>query len=543
MPVGPAEEAAPATARPTKGLYWAAVVLLIAVFLGLGWQTRPPLSIVGGDELTYLSLSHSLEAGSYRESFRADKPLHTLYPPGYPAWLMGIRHGLGSNLDMIRAVNLVLTALALLLLAGLVQRLAGSGWAIAWLALVVFHGDLLTFSGSVHSEALYLVLSCGALVVTERTGQSSRRWLAAAFLALAAFLVRPVGLAVLVAIAAWLLLHRRRGALLGFVTVSVLVVGGWFGYLNFASGAEAGSSHAADFSAGFQHEPSRILALFGKVWANTRTYATAELPFSLQLPTIRGTVVDNLFWLVLTVAVLALGLAVLWKNWRPAVAYLAGYSGILLVWPWPAGRLLVPIVPLLLLAAILGVRHGLRRLPARWRVASVGALTVLVGLGYSSRLVTRLQHSPKCDREHPFSSPGCYDPGTRSMIEVARFLRTHAKPGQVVLTGKPSSIHYLSGLQAEPAQLLDGVEEGGAAAELRKRGIDYVIISTVLPQERGPLAHALRASCTELRVEGQFDSRALLLSPLPAPSDSMHACQALRAFLQQDMQDGRWPLW
>lgn len=546
---GPLEEPASGTARPrATRLYGAAVALLIAVFLGLGWQTRPPLSIIGGDEPTYLSMSESLEHGSYRESFRANRPLHQLYPPGYPAWLVGVRHGLGESLDVIRAVNLLLAAAALLLMVGVVKGLAGSGYALAWLMLLVFHGDLLTHSGSAHSESLYLLLSCAALVLTWRTKPElaegkGGKWVAVALLAVAAFLVRPVGLAVLVGVAIWLIQTRRRVALLGFVTAGVLLVGGWLTYVKRPTNIEAGTSHAADFSAGFQEEPGRIMALLEKVWTNVKVYATSELPFSLQLPTLPGTVVDNLFWLLLTLVVLAFGMASLWRKWPPAMTYLAAYGGILLMWPWPAGRLLVPVVPVLLLTALLGVQQALLRVPARWRAACVGALAILVGLGYAPRLAARLERSPACDRSSPYTSPGCYDPGTRSMIAAAMFLRDHAAPGEVVLTGKPSSIHYLSGLQAEPAQLLDGVEEGGAAAELRKRGIDYVIISTVLPQERGPLAHALRASCTELRVEGQFDSRALLLSPLPAPSDSMHACQALRAFLQQDMQDGRWPLW
>lgn len=87
--------------RKLVRLEYLLVLVFLAGFLIVGWRGRRPVAIRSSDELIYVSLSRSLEAGSYRDSYLVSSPWHTRYPPGYPAWLVPMRRVTGETLDGI----------------------------------------------------------------------------------------------------------------------------------------------------------------------------------------------------------------------------------------------------------------------------------------------------------------------------------------------------------------------------------------------------------------------------------------------------------
>ena len=133
--IAPAVRRVTTTASGAEGLVtrlqYPLLSLVLLIFLLVGWRGRVPIHIATGDENTYLALSQSLESGSYREIFLASAPLHVKLPPAYPALLAGIRLVGGENLDLIRAVNLVLLAASVLFMYLIARHIAGVGIALS----------------------------------------------------------------------------------------------------------------------------------------------------------------------------------------------------------------------------------------------------------------------------------------------------------------------------------------------------------------------------------------------------------------------------
>ena len=515
------------------------VAILLFLFVAVGWRARDPVQIGSGDDLIYLSLSKSLESGSYREVFRASAPLHVKYPPGYPAWLVLVRQVAGDRLDVILATNLVVVGVSLIILFVVARRMMGAWFALALLLLMVLNPGLLWMGGSLYSEALFLFLSSATLAATLRADRSNgRASIAGIAFAVLAFLTRSAGIALVVAVGVWLWSRRKRLELLVYSLASTAVIGGWFVYVALASRDLSARSYANDLPVGAVNTHGGALArLAHRAWENAPSYATGILPTELSLPTIPDTLIDNWLWLGAEVVLLATGIVVFWRTWRAAAAYLVLYGGLLILWPWPSGRLLDPLIPFVLFAMLVGAWRLTVRLPARARILAFGGLVTIMAVGAAAGAVERVQKYGQCDRSNPYASPGCYDAETRSVVAAGEYLRAHAAAGDVVLARQPSGVHFTSGHPAEPAVLLEQVPPGAAARALRDRGILYILLTARHPYERGQMAHALLSSCVELRVEARFAPHALLLTTAVPRASAEDACAALAQFIRENPDD------
>ena len=523
--------------RPSQMLARLQTVLaaaLVVVFMVLGWMGRGPIEIGAGDDVIYLSLSRSLESGSYREIYRASAPLQTKYPPAFPAWLVLVRRATGDRLDAIVVANLILVALAMLLLYAVARQFAGGWCALALLLLLGLSQALLWMGGSYYPEALFLLLSTGSLVATlsaERHGQ--RAVFAAIALALLAFLTRLAGITLVVAIGVWLWSRRKRIELAVYALASTLVVGGWFGYVRLASSVHTVRSYASEYGLRGSHiGGGAISQLTSRVWHNALVYGTELLPAGLSLLAIHGTRIDDWFWLVVNLTLLSTGIVVLWRRWRAAAAYLVLYAGLLLIWPWPIDRLLDPAVPLVLLTFLLGAWRLALRLPVRARGPVLAGFVALLTVGATIGAAERVGRYRACDRANPFTNPGCFNEHKRSIVSASEYLREHAAAGDVVLAWRPSDVQFLSGHLGEHAELVLRAPAGDIAHELRERKIQHVLLTPIFAQERGALADGLLAACRELQVEARFQPQTLLLSTTVPVAPTADACPALSEFVR-----------
>jgi hypothetical protein len=512
------------------------VAILILGFLALGWIGREPPAIRDGDDLTYLALSRSLESGTYREIFRANLPLHAQYPPVYPAWLAMMRHTIGEHLDAILAVNLVLVASAMLLYYFAARRIAGMGVALALLLLMAMNRGLLATGGSLRSEALFLFLSSAALAAVVRTDKSSRgNAVVVIGLAVLAFLTRSAGITLLFAVGGWVWSRRRRGELIAYAAITTLIVGGWFTYTTLAQHDQVALSYLNDLVGEGVKTPAGFLPqVVSRITRKAARYAAIELPYALSLPTLAGTRVDNYAWLGASAIFIIAGMAVLWRSWRVACTYMALYAGLLLAWPFAIGRLLVPIIPLAFMGFVLGARQLARHLPIKAQRSAFAALVVLLGFGAVRRASEHLVRYAKCDRANPYVSLGCYDARTLGLAAAADYIRQHAPSGEVVLTSKMSSVHFLSGHRTEPTLLAEQIPAGLAGRVLRNRGIGLVLLTSLFSYETGPVARTLQASCRELQLEASFPPHALLLRTSPPTRHAADACAALSEFSREN---------
>lgn len=519
-------------------MQYGVVALFLALFLVAGWRARRPLAIRGSDELIYVGLSHSLEHGEYRDNFLVGSPPHTKYPPAYPLWLIPVRHLTGESVDGIELFNLVLAAGALLLLYGVARRLLGSALAGALLFLLATTPVLLDWSSSVMSESLFLILSTGSLVAAftaDRKGGSAGPAMIGAWLA---FLTRTAGLALIGALGVWLLRRRRPTELWTFAIGSAVVVGGWFGYTWLAPGGLLGLSYENDLAAIGSTQGGgggALGALVSLVTQASRTalyYATQTLPVSLALPTLRGTIVDNLVWQGVTAVLLGVGGFALRRTWRPAVWYLVFYGAMVVVWPWSYNRLLVPILPLLFFTLLFGADVLTRKLPLPARRLTLGVLVGLLGLGTIKGSLERDASRRSCDRSDPLHSAGCHSPEIRSLIAGIEYIGSRAGPQDVVLTSEPVTVNYLTGRPTVPSRVVVDLAPGRAAAWLRQLEVRFALLSSVRPGDRGPVAQALLASCRELQVAERLDPHTLVLIPTPPEEGSPDACAVLSRFLE-----------
>jgi hypothetical protein len=506
-------------------------VFLTAAMLGffiLGWRGRAPVLIGTNDESTYLALSRSIEAGSYREIFMASAPLHVRFPPAYPAWLAAVRQVTGENLDLIQGVNLGLVILSLVCLYLIVRQVAGVPIALTVSFLTALSPPLLNSGGTLLSEPLFFALVACALVCTIKTDSATSRhaYLAMAF-ALAAFLTRTAGITVVLAIGIWLWHRRRRTELLAYVMAGALVVGGWFAYTASVPPASAGWSYAAEVSGQLGADPERVAGMVPSAWANAIHYGTRYLPSFLGIPRLADTSIDNVVWVVVQLLLLSVGTLVFWRKSRVVALFVFLYGGLLLVWPWGISRLLIPLLPYLLAALLIGAYQLTRSLPAVARGAALAALVLLLSVGAVRGVLARDARARACERNNPIPSEQCYNVEARSIASAALFLREHAPPGSVVLTYYPPVVNFVSGHLTEYSRIVGRIPQGQAARVLRERGIGYVLLSRRL----GPVARNLLLSCRELTVEGRFPPNAFVIS-MATPSDpSQNACGVLTEFL------------
>jgi hypothetical protein len=512
------------------------VALLLVAFLVMGWRGRDPVQIRSGDDLIYLSLSRSLQSGSYREIFRPSAPLHVKYPPGYPAWLVLVRQVTGDHLALIVVANLLLVSLSLVLMFVVARRLMGEWLALAFLTLMALSPALLWTGGSLYSEALFLLISTSALAMTLKADRSGGRGavLGAIALALLAFLTRTAGIALVIGIGVWLWRRRKPAELTAYGLSSAVVVGGWFAYASAASPDPSTRSYANDLAnVTATVRAGQLTQLASRLWHNAVNYGTETLPTELSVPTIPGTLLDNWTWQLVQTILLVAGIVVLWRAWRAAAAYVVLYASLLVFWPWPIARLLSPIIPLALLLLLLGAHRLTQRMSVRARGLTLGALVAVLLFGAARGAIDRVQKIRLCDRTNPYISPGCYDAETRTIVAAATYLRLHTAPTDVVLANRPVAMQFLSGHLSEPTLLLEQVPPGEAARALRDRKIQHVLLTAVNPFERVTLAGILLASCTGFRVEAQFAPHAMLLEASPPDGTGADACAAIAEFIRE----------
>ena len=504
------------------------VATLILAFLILGWRGRMPVHLAF-DELTYVSVSRSIESGSYREPFSVTAPRHVRYPPGYPAWLAALRQVGGESHDLVRAFNLAFVAIAILSTYLIVRRLSGDEIALAAAFLLAFNPALLDIGATLLSEAPFLAMAGAALALPVLSPpQSSRSAYLAMALALGSFLIRVTGITVVVAVGFWLWRRRRRAELIAFGLASLIVVGGWFAYTRSVPPEDAGISYLNDLTGGNQNPDHPGFS--GKLNRAAKYgvyYLTRSLPTAIAVPTIPGTRIDNLVWLLAAAGLVAAGMAVFWRSARPLWWHVVLSVGLILAWPWRLERLLVPLVPLVIAAILLGADRLTGTLPATRRNLILAGLTLLMATGAINGAWARELQARGCDRRDPYQSEGCYGAESRNMAAAAHYLRDHAPRNAVVLSVSGAAVNYLSGLLTRPPHIVARFPSGHIADSLRKEGVGYILITGYRQFEKRQLGPWLLESCGEFRVETRFPPAGFILTPDPPRRPSEDACGPL----------------
>jgi 4-amino-4-deoxy-L-arabinose transferase-like glycosyltransferase len=408
----------------------------------LGWLGRQPVLTLGGDEATYVVLSQSIEEGQYRDEFLLGTPAHAKYPPGMPAWLAAVRVVAGGSTDAPRAVNLLLLAATTLVVATAAGRIASPVIGVAAGAAVMFNPPLQYHAGTLLSETLYTCLTIVALaaLVSARNREARlHHTVLAVALALCAVLTRSIGITLIAAVVLTLVLRRRRlTALLSLAVLGAATVG-WYLYVSSAAQGSIGRNYGAEVA----HSVSLTSGggLLAHLVEGAKTYLVWVPSSHFGLPSIPDTPIDNVIWAILVAVPALVGLGLLLRRWVAAGIYVILYCGVLLLWPFPDGRLAVPLQPLVIIGVVLGIERmalwsGLRR-PAIAAVAA-GAVLAALGMIQSTRNTVVVRG---CRESPPYQDPRCYPAAQRDWIAAADFIRDSLPASAVIATLHPAPLY------------------------------------------------------------------------------------------------------
>jgi hypothetical protein len=439
----------------------AALVLLHLVLAGLAFMPAPQ---PGGDNAVYLSLARSLLDGGYRDLFDPATPVHTQFPPGFPAIVaaalaLGLTPWVG-----IKLVIVAFSAAGVALTYGWIRRRRRPDLALGVALLVAVSPGVLALSHWELSDVPFWAMTTGALLAWERLPRRRNgRAAVAALLTACAYLTRSAGLPLLLAAAAFLAWRRRWTQLGIYAAVVVPAVLAWA--LRPGQGGYASLIRMSDVYA-LDRGTVSATGLLDRAWENAALYG------GRFMPTLLGGGASALLAMI-SVAVVALAV----YGWarrmrRPGVAelWVPLYVAMLLVWnpEWAGDRLLLPLFPALLMYA----GDALARL-ARMRVlprpapalgAALLAVTALPGVAEGTRMGTFCTAEYRRGDRLP-----CLEPNWRDFFQVAEEAGRTLPERSAVLSRKPALFWSASGLPGrtyplsrEPDSLFRAAREAGA---------------------------------------------------------------------------------
>jgi hypothetical protein len=509
---------------------WTAAAALLLVFVGLAWLQRVPSITTESDDSMYILLSESLRDGGFRSIHLVNAPVHTKFPPLFPALLAAVASVAGESTDAFAAMNIGLTVLALVFIFAVARRRWPPPVALGALAIVASSPPLQTFTGAVASEPAFLAFTALTLWVLAGVPLTTGRAAGACACASLAALTRTVGGTLILAVVGLLLLERRwrlAAAFTGIVGAAVLGAAFWLRAHGMPGPAAEYIAEAVGRGQAATANPIVIVAR--RVIINGPEYA-GQMLWLLSFPTVRGTLLEKLVWLSITSVALAVGVWLLWRRWRIAALFLLIYGALLLAWQWAVWRFLLPVLPLLSLAILAGVDALVaKKWNRRVATAAVVALTALTTVTGLTRSAQTAAVKRGCDRERPMRSASCFNADQLSFFEAARYVAAHTPPSAVAMSSKEPTFHYLTRRRIVPVDSLNARTPERAEEFLQRSGVSYVILGH-LSHADPPYSIRLRSACHRLRPEREFPPRTTVFRVVPATEADPRACEILRAY-------------
>ena len=382
----------------------AVVVIIIAAAVMYALQFRYNDFYIGSymDDANHIILAESIAQGrGYRQINYPDAPLETRYPPGFPLVLAPLVGIAWDNLAILKFPSMVATILAVLLgwklfrVWGIEDRVA-----LLSLSLVAFNPLIVGHSVAVMSEGLFLAILMLAVWASERgehPGRSSRaaglRWtIIAAFLAAMAAMIRTVGWLLLPAGILWLAGQHRWRCLSIFVLIFLICVSPWI-FRNIAIAGSLFPKYESEFS--WQPATNLHAGYLGpsffarRITNNLRSYATSHLGDAM-MPLLGPRVLEILGRLgldgasvvigVILSGIIAYGMVRLRRvkglgifEWFALL-----YTVVLMIWPFTGERFLHPLVPLLCLALVHGLKGILQASRSVLRLQTQRVIVILL---------------------------------------------------------------------------------------------------------------------------------------------------------------------
>lgn len=502
--------------------WWA--VGLVGVHVVLGLLLYEPVLYTGGDNAGYMILGDALRGGEgYRDLYRPGTPLHTKYPPGYPALLA--MAGLFGGLQLFKMLSLAGSAAGVALTYLLGRRLADARLGVAAAAVVAVNPLLLQYSHWVLTEVPFTVAVLAALVLYTRgdaAGRTDAAWKPGLAAAASAFLVRVAGAPVLAAAVATHLTRRewRRAGVAGLLSTGL--VGGWFLYQRLVPAGKGYLEEFARVGAGWSAGETGPLALLERGVSHFWYYADFAFPRMLF-----GSAIDRgeAALLVGVAGIVLSGLALVGWVLRSKEGmglpewFALLYAGLISLW-WRDLRFLLPLFPLLVVYLLIGARRlaegaGLASVARRGvATVAVAVLLVLPGVVSAARLVPE---RVACVAGYRAGSP-CLPGSWISFHAAARWAASEVPDGAVVMSRKPRIFYWLSGHRGDVYPFTH--ERSAVLRRIEEMGADFVVADALSESTAQFLVPVIMERLDRFRpVYSEGEPRTTVFRVLAEPAD------------------------
>ena len=400
----------------------------------------------GGDFSQYIQHAVNIAEG---RSYDDLKVIHNslnyvapkIYSPVTPLMLAPVYHYFGLDLTAMKLAQLVFFSLSLLLIAKLFGRSLSTAGVFAVLVLFALNPYVWGQKDNIHSESLFLFFSFLSLWLMELRYRSSREDIWRGFGVLLgltmylAYATREIGVVLPLTVITYELVTLRK------VTGTALVATGVF--LSFALLQE-------NLLEPHQYYPdieASLSTLAAELRMGEMTHSTI---FKFDYAHIARQVLrygESLreFWSVgywpgLIVAIIVSMLALtgyvrrLWLHISVSEIYTAGYVAVILLFAGFQGlRYLMPVIPLYLYYAFIGLQYSSERLGRQVAVILLVVIIAGAGAGYLHDY-----------RQQDFSviADGISSPDAVAMLD---YIRTQTSPDDLIVFRKPRVLALLTG--------------------------------------------------------------------------------------------------
>jgi len=519
----------------TRWRHYGRIVAAVALlwYAVVAWLVRVPVVATRNDDAVYLGLAEALKHLTYRDAYLVGAPFHSMYPPGYPAFLALLDVLPGDRLSVLHGANILLVIIAIVAVADVVRTLWSPVLGLTIILVCATNMELALTAGRVMAEPLYLSLTSGALWASVQSTRGRSRAMTG-LLAIGAALARSVGLTMVVATGLHWLFQRQWRAAAWFGLAALGSVGLWLAWTVFAPDLPAGRSYIADAVQPSDGYEVGVLGQIGvRLRDNLSLYVPRALPHVLGVPSIPGTPIDNVFWIPTLVVLITIGLAKMARAWPLAVWYVAVYCTLIAVWPWADSRFLIPLIPILITAIVVALQVlGLRFAGRRHRLI-IGLFVAVLVLAGVVRQVRAVADFAPCRVEAPLAAPGCFNEAQRAYIAGARYTAGALPQNAVVVAAKGAAFGHYAGRKVYPLWMVPLHSPNTLLDHLAGAGVEYVFVGRLRRLEY-KFALLLQQECQGMVLARAFPPYAYLFRLAPeasSPADSRRACDAISAYV------------
>ena len=491
---------------------------IAALHLLLAFLAFDPTPHTGGDNAGYLTLARSLLGGEYRDVWDPAEPLHTKYPPAFPAilalaMLVGVQPWVGFKVIVVAFSALAVTCTFLW-----IRGRHRPALALGVTAIVALSPGVHLQNHWVLSDVPFWALTMLALWALERLpARTGTRLILATVALLLAYFTRSAGLPLVLAAFAWLALTRRWTQL--SIVAAALLPPAFIWWLRARSAG--GVDYVGELWLRNPYDPSLgtigVSDLFGRMGANLLAYVQVHVPVALFGQ-------PNAIGVVLTIALVLCAL----YGWarrlrRPGVAelLLPLYVGLIFIWPavWAGDRFILPVLPLLLYYGGDGLVRVARRLHPRAAFGAGAAATALILLLQLPTLGLAAQLGGECRRVRAVGGDyACLPEQWQDYFALAQRAGTVLPADAAVLTRKPRHFYVASGgIHSTTFPFTDDARAFFAFAD--SVGARYVTLDAVdglASRYVVPVVMAQSARFCILETTGRTNTALLGILPTPA---------------------------